>query len=82
VTFNATDDGSTVFIAVEDRWRLPQLGWLVAIFALAVIVVGGWRGLRALLALALTVAIVVRILVPLLIQGVPRSLSRSSSVRW
>jgi uncharacterized membrane protein len=71
VTFNATDDGSTVFIAVEDRWRLPQLGWLVAIFALAVIVVGGWRGLRALLALALTVAIVARILVPLLIQGVP-----------
>jgi uncharacterized membrane protein len=59
------------FVAVSDRWRLPQLAFLTAVFALAVVVVGGWRGVRAILALALTVAVVVRVLVPLLLQGVP-----------
>jgi uncharacterized membrane protein len=71
VTFTQTGDGNPSFVAVQDRWRLPQLGWLVLAFALAVVVAGGWRGLRALLALALTIAIVIKILVPLLIQGVP-----------
>ena len=71
VTFNVNSEGSPVFVAVQDRWRLPQLGLLALVFGLAVVVVGGWRGLRALLALALTVAVVIRILVPLLLQGVP-----------
>jgi uncharacterized membrane protein len=71
VTFTQTGDGSPSFVAVQDRWRLPQLGWLVIAFVLAVVVAGGWRGLRALLALALTVAIVIKILIPLLVQGVP-----------
>jgi uncharacterized membrane protein len=70
VTFNASGDGTT-FVAVQDRWRLPQVGWLALAFGLAVLAAGGWRGLRALLALALTVAVVIRILVPLLLQGVP-----------
>lgn len=71
VTFTQTGDGNPSFVAVQDRWRLPQLGWLVLAFVLAVVAAGGWRGLRALLALALTIAIVIKILVPLLIQGVP-----------
>jgi uncharacterized membrane protein len=70
VTFTETGDSPT-FVAVQDRWRLPQLGWLALAFGLAVVAAGGWRGLRALLALALTVALVVKILVPLLVQGVP-----------
>jgi uncharacterized membrane protein len=71
VTFTQAGAGSPTFVAVQDRWRLPQLAWLALAFGLAVIVAGGWRGLRALLALALTIAIVIKILVPLLIQGVP-----------
>ena len=71
VTFTQTGDGSPTFVAVQDRWRLPQLGWLLFAFGLAVIVAAGWRGVRALIALALTAAIVIRILVPLLLQGVP-----------
>jgi uncharacterized membrane protein len=71
VTFTESGAGSPTFVAVQDRWRLPQLGWLALAFGFAVVAAGGWRGLRALLALALTVAIVVKILVPLLIQGVP-----------
>src|SRR5215210_7735796 len=46
VTFNATGDGSATFVAVQDRWRLPQLGLLALVFGLAVIAAGGWRGLR------------------------------------
>ena len=71
VVTSTGDPGGTPFVAVSDRWRLPQLAFLAAAFALAVIVVGGWRGVRALLALALTMALVIRVLVPLLLQGVP-----------
>jgi uncharacterized membrane protein len=70
VTSTATPDGPP-FLAVSDHWRLPQLAWLAILFGVAVVVVGGWRGLRALLALGLTMAIVIRVLVPLLLQGVP-----------
>jgi uncharacterized membrane protein len=59
------------FPVIEDRWRLPQLLALTALFAAAVIVVGGWRGVRALLGLALTVALLLKVLVPLLVAGVP-----------
>ncbi len=58
------------FVAVSDRWRLPELGALGLLFAAAVVVVGGWRGIRALLALGLTIAIVIRVLIPLVINGV------------
>jgi uncharacterized membrane protein len=70
VTFTLTTDGSAM-AAVSDRWRLPQLAWLSLVFVVAVVVVGGWRGARALLALALTIAIILRILIPLLVNGVP-----------
>jgi uncharacterized membrane protein len=71
VVTSTGDPQGPPFVAVSDRWRLPQLAFLAGAFALAVIVVGGWRGVRALLALALTMAIVIRVLVPLLLQGVP-----------
>ena len=62
--------GEPEFVAITDRWRLPILAGLAALFAAIVLVVGGWRGFRAVLALALTVAIVLRIVIPLLLQGV------------
>jgi uncharacterized membrane protein len=57
------------FAVVSEPWRIPLLGVLAAIFAAAVVVVGGWRGARSLIALALTLAVVVKIVVPLLIAG-------------
>jgi uncharacterized membrane protein len=59
------------FIAISDRWRLAELAIIFVLFIAAVVLVGGWQGVRALLGLALTAAIVVRILVPELLQGVP-----------
>jgi uncharacterized membrane protein len=69
VTFTDSPSGPP-FVAVADRWRLPQLLLLTALFVGAVVVVGGWRGARALLALALTVAIILKVLIPLLVNGV------------
>jgi uncharacterized membrane protein len=42
---------------------------LLAVFAVAVTVVGGWRGVRSLIALALTLAVIVKIVVPLVLAG-------------
>lgn len=64
---STTPEGELV--AVADRWRVPLLGAVAGVFAGLVILVAGWRGLRALLALALTVATVVKLLLPALIAG-------------
>ncbi|MFI5261563.1 MAG: YibE/F family protein [Candidatus Limnocylindrales bacterium] len=63
--------GAGPFIAVTDHWRLPQLGLLALLFAASVVLVGGWRGARALLALGITIAVIVRIVLPLVITGYP-----------
>ncbi len=57
------------FASVSDRWRVPVLAGLLAVFAVAVVIVGGWRGLKSLLALALTLAVVVKLVIPLLLRG-------------
>ncbi len=71
VTITKTADGSQDYIEVSDRWRLPGLGILALVCAIAVVVVGGWQGLRALVALGLTAVIIVKVLLPLMIAGVP-----------
>lgn len=58
------------FTVITEPWRVPLLGVLAAVFALAVIVVGGLRGARSLVALALTLAVVIKVVVPLLLRGV------------
>lgn len=57
------------FAAVSQPWRLPVLGLLAGIFAAGVLLVGGLRGLRSLVALALTLAVVAKLVIPLLLQG-------------
>lgn len=69
VIVNASLEPDNVFISVADLYRVPVLGLLLAVFALAVTVVGGWRGVRSLIALALTLAVVVKIVVPLILAG-------------
>jgi uncharacterized membrane protein len=70
VTITQIGDGSPPFVAVSDRWRIPSLQVLGVLFAAVVLVVGGWRGARALIALGLTIAIILKVLLPLLINGV------------
>ncbi len=57
------------FAAISEPWRLPLLGVVAGIFAAAVLVVGGLRGARSLVALALTLTVVVKLVIPLLLRG-------------
>lgn len=57
------------FAVISEPWRVPLLGVVAAAFAAAVIVIGGLRGARSLVALALTLTVVVKIVVPLLLRG-------------
>lgn len=59
------------YVAVADRWRVQTLQVMLALFAIAVVAVGGWRGMRALVALGLTIAVILKIILPLILQGVP-----------
>jgi uncharacterized membrane protein len=71
VTITQSGTSTEPYVAVADRWRVETLQVLLALFAIAVVVVGGWRGVRALVALGLTIAVILRIILPLIIQGVP-----------
>ena len=68
VAVDKQPDGTTTY-SVIDRWRLPLMGGLVAVFALVTIAVAGWRGARSLVALALSLALAIRVLIPLLLAG-------------
>ena len=52
------------FAVIAEPWRVPILGVVTAVFAAAVIVVGGLRGARSLVALALTLTFVIKVVVP------------------
>jgi uncharacterized membrane protein len=69
VTLTAETDGQA-FVAVSERWRLPAVALLIVLFAAVIVAVGGWQGVRALLSLALTIVVVVKLLVPALVDGV------------
>jgi len=69
VVVNVSLDPQAPFISVADLYRIPALALLLALFAVAVTVVGGWRGVRSLIALALTLAVIVKIVVPLILAG-------------
>jgi uncharacterized membrane protein len=70
VTITASPLGQGPFVAVSDRWRIPSVGLLALLFAAAVVVIGGWHGVRALVALGLTIAVLLKVLLPLVISGI------------
>jgi uncharacterized membrane protein len=69
VIVNISTDPVAGFIAVNDRYRVPTLALLLGLFAAAVTLVGGWRGVRSLIALALTLAVIVKLVVPMILAG-------------
>jgi uncharacterized membrane protein len=69
VVVSLSREPDSTFIAVSDRWRIPVLAGVLGLFAAAVTVVGGWRGVRSLLALTLTLGVVIKLVVPLLLAG-------------
>ena len=69
VVVTASLEPDSTFTAVSDLYRVPVLSLLIGLFAVAVTVVGGWRGVRSLIALALTLFVIARIVVPLILAG-------------
>lgn len=69
VVIDVSQEPDGEVVAVGDLYRIPALAILLAIFAIAVTVVGGWRGVRSLIALALTLVVIVKIVVPLILAG-------------
>ena len=61
--------GSPTTYTVIDRWRLPLLGVLAGAFVVAAAAIAGWRGLRAVVSLVLTLGFTIRLLIPLLLLG-------------
>jgi uncharacterized membrane protein len=55
---------------ITEPWRIPLLAGLAGLFAAAVLVVGGLRGARSLVALALTLGVIIKIVLPLLLRGI------------
>lgn|GEM_PF-807978 len=64
-----TDVDGELRYFITDLQRLPTLGWLLALFVVTVLAISGWHGLRSLVGLALSLAIVVRFVVPAIIAG-------------
>jgi uncharacterized membrane protein len=68
----ALDDpegGSDLGYSIIDHQRTTSLWWLGAVFALAVIAFGRWRGLTALAGLAVTFVILLFFIVPAILDG-------------
>src|SRR3990167_784837 len=55
--------------SVANQYRLPQLGWVAAIFLVLVAVFGRWRGISAVLGLAFSVLVVAAFIVPRVLDG-------------
>jgi uncharacterized membrane protein len=68
VRFTGQPDGSA-YIEVSDRYRLPVIAILVIVFVVGVLLIGRGQGARALVALALTIALVVKVVVPQILAG-------------
>lgn len=69
VIVEISKDPDVGFVAIADRYRIPTLALLLGLFAAAVVIVGGWRGVRSLIALGLSLAVVIRLVVPLILAG-------------
>ncbi len=54
---------------ITDYVRTGSLWWLVAVFALSLFIVGGWKGLRSLLALIVTFFVIIKYIIPSILDG-------------
>jgi uncharacterized membrane protein len=68
VRFTGQPDGSA-YIEVSDRYRLPVIAILLGVFVVGVLLIGREQGVRALVALAVTVALVLKVVVPQILAG-------------
>lgn len=58
-------------VSVYNYNRVPWIIGIVTVFALALVLIGGWQGLRALIGLVFTFVSIVWLLLPLVLKGWP-----------
>ena len=68
VSYSKGIDGNDRFY-VTDFVRRSSLYWLLIIFILAVIIIGKWKGFRALISLALTFGVIIFFILPRILAG-------------
>jgi uncharacterized membrane protein len=54
---------------ITEYVRRPQLLWLAALFAVTIGLVGGWQGLSSLLGLAVSFLVILRFIIPHILNG-------------
>ena len=71
VRLDYDDDGSLYVVSIfnYDRWQV--VGFFILAFALVMILVGGRKGVKALLGLFFTLACVWFLLLPMMLRGIP-----------
>jgi uncharacterized membrane protein len=62
-------EGQPPFYNIRDIERTPPMLVLVALFTLAVLAFGRWQGMRSLIGLALSFAVIVGFVVPAILRG-------------
>lgn len=62
-------DGGTEQFGVSEPYRLPQLGWLLAIFLALVVIFGGKQGVRGIISLAGSLVFILFALIPGILHG-------------
>lgn len=80
VTIGARPDGVlTIYFA--DFMRVNYLLWLTAIFAVTILLISRWKGLRSLISMALSLTIIIGYIIPHILAGEdPLRVSISGSV--
>jgi uncharacterized membrane protein len=63
------DHQGNVQYYITDYIRTGGLWWLAIVFVLSLFIVGGWKGLRSLLALAATFFVIVKYIIPNILAG-------------
>lgn len=68
VAFSPGPGGEEIYY-ITDYIRYPSLYWLALIFVLLVFLIGRWKGLRALIGLAASFFVIMKIIVPQILSG-------------
>ena len=68
VAQTANPEGNNNYYIV-DYVRTSKLIWLAAIFVLSVVVVGRWKGMKSLIALAISFIVILKFIVPQILAG-------------
>lgn len=75
VRLDVDDSGAPYVISIPNYDRGPVLAGMIAVFALLLVIIGGKKGIMALLGLAYTLAGVWFLLIPMVLRGAPPILS-------